>query len=90
MGEQLYDPCDGSLSSFLNRSVLGLIRVYNLLPQRIVNARSVKIFQRGLQKLVLSELDTDNALWDKCLSTVAGGIFWTVRRVQARPGVIAQ
>ena len=39
-------------SNLIVRSAFGLIGVYNLLPERVVSARSVKIFQHNLQALV--------------------------------------
>jgi hypothetical protein len=56
-----------------------LIRVYNLLPQRIVDKGSVKDFQRGLQRIVLTELESGDSLWNKCLNIAAGSLFSTVQ-----------
>ena len=48
---QLVDPLDGSQSSLMTRSIFGLIRYWNALPQGTVNAKSVKTFQRSIQWL---------------------------------------
>ena len=46
---QLHDPIDGSQSRAVRESVLGLIYVYNALPQRVVDAKSAPSFQKMLQ-----------------------------------------
>ena len=48
---QLIEYHAGSLE-IVRRSVLGLIPIYNLLPQEIVDANSVRLFQRALSNLV--------------------------------------
>ena len=48
--KQLYNPLKGKYSDLAARSALGLVRVYNKLPQRTVDAPSVKVFQRFLQE----------------------------------------
>ena len=45
----LMDPVEPSHPVIIKRSIFGLIRVYNLLPQATVDAKSTKLFQRGLQ-----------------------------------------
>ena len=47
--KQLHDPIDGTRSSATQRSVLGMIHTYNLLPQTLVDISSVNAFQRKLQ-----------------------------------------
>ena len=50
---QLHDWRDGGHTlDVMDRSVFGLIRVYNLLPQWVVDARTVKEFQGKLQYIV--------------------------------------
>ena len=85
---QLYDPCDGSQSALLDRSVIGLIRVYNLLPQSVVDKCTLRDFQGALQALVIDELHTGRAGWEQCLSTHSGGVFQSRRRVLARPATL--
>ena len=50
--KQLHDYLDGTHTSLLRRSALGLPRVYNKLPAEVVACRSVKDFQREFQKRV--------------------------------------
>ena len=40
---------DGNRTEFLKRSLLGAATVYNGLTQKIVDAKTVKLFQRRLQ-----------------------------------------
>ena len=47
---QLLERCRGDHLDVLARSVFGLVRVYNLLKQVIVNAPTIKSFQRRLTK----------------------------------------
>ena len=50
---QLHDPMDGTQSNSLRRSLLSLIYAYNLLPQRVVDSKTVSAFQRQLQSATL-------------------------------------
>ena len=47
--KQLWDPIDGTETAMMRRSLFGRIYTYNLLPAIVVNANSVKRFQRQLQ-----------------------------------------
>ena len=49
---QLHDPIDGTHSRKMQRSLLGLIYAYNLLPQWLVDIRSISTFQHHLQNAV--------------------------------------
>jgi len=49
---QLQDPIDGTHSRMMERSVLGIIYTYNLLPQHVVGSIKVSTFQRKLQMAV--------------------------------------
>ena len=69
---QLVDFCDTNYSSVLSRSVLGLVREYNLLPQAVVDASSVKTFQKRLQWLVKDEALRGSSTWAQCLSRSGG------------------
>ena len=51
---KLIDPRKDSKSPLIKRSALGLVAVYNLLPQSVVCAKSVSAFQKGLQEIVVS------------------------------------
>ena len=46
---QLENPIDGSQTDLISRSIYGLIRYWNALPQGTINAKSVKNFQRSIQ-----------------------------------------
>ena len=46
--KQLYDICNESRSDLMHRSIFGMITVWNRLPERVVNADSVVIFQKLL------------------------------------------
>merc|ERR1711907_309905 len=49
---QLFDYCEGVKSAILERSVYGLVKVYNRLPPDIVSRTTVKEFQRELHNAV--------------------------------------
>ena len=50
------------------RSALGLISIYNMLPQSIVESRTVAAFQSGLQEMVKAEALSGNVMWRQTLS----------------------
>ena len=50
--KQLVDPRGPRFSEQLRRSALGLVAVYNLLPQSVVDAPSVSLFQGQLQSML--------------------------------------
>ena len=62
---QLVDPRDGSHSMLLTRSAFGLISVYNLLPQCIVDESSVKGFQSALQSMLKAKAWTGLGNWEE-------------------------
>ena len=65
----LVDVCGAaSTSNLIVRSAFGLIGVYNLLPERVVSARSVKIFQHNLQALVKERAYQGCSNWPDSLS----------------------
>ena len=47
---QLVDPIDGTQSALVERSVLGLVRYWNALPDDLVYSKNVNIFQSDLQQ----------------------------------------
>ena len=47
---QLHDPIDGTHTDYLKRSIFGLIKVYNDLPEEVVACMSVQSFQARLQQ----------------------------------------
>ena len=64
---QLY-PLQGRFLEIARRSALGLIHVYNLLPQQLVDRKSLCAFQKGLQQLVLDRGKRGAANWEVTLS----------------------
>ena len=62
------DPRIATKSPLIKRSALGLVAVYNMLPHRVVRAKSVSAFQSCLQDLCI-ELATSNfPQWSEALS----------------------
>ena len=60
---QLQDPIDGSHSRMMERSVLGLIYTYNLLPEYVVGSGSISTFQRKLQNGLKQAAELDAGDW---------------------------
>ncbi|CAE8602818.1 unnamed protein product [Polarella glacialis] len=67
--KQLQDPIDGTRTFMLERSVLGLIYTYNMLPQHRVNEKSTSGFQRKLQLAVKRLAATGEPNWPHLLRT---------------------
>ena len=64
-----HDLCRGGLfPDYFCRSAHGLVAVYNLLPDWVVRASSVKIFQGRLQRVVDYLATTGYAQWASCLN----------------------
>ena len=53
----------------MRRSALGMIRVYNILPQSVVEQRTVKEFQSALTALVRDRLVARDRCWKFVLSS---------------------
>ena len=51
------------------RSALGLIFIYNMLPQQVVDCNSVKKFQALLQKLVRIAAEANHPNWSNLFSS---------------------
>ena len=58
----------GKFLDVLGQSVLGLVDIYNLLPQFVVNAPTVKVFQRRVQHMLRTEAESGNDLWHELFS----------------------
>ena len=58
----------GSVNSLLKRSSLGLIAIYNLLPEWVLEAKCVKHFQKNLQELVKERATAGCEDWADSLS----------------------
>ena len=65
---KLVDPRATCRSPLIKRSALGLVAVYNLLPHKILSAKSVSAFQSGLQELVISFAVAGCPQWSEVLS----------------------
>ena len=65
---QLHDYLGLGQTQLLRRSALGLPRVYNKLPQKIVSCTSVKEFQRALQELAKQRASKGVSNWEKTFS----------------------
>ena len=61
--KQLHDCVGCNSPVMLKRSFFGLVHVYNLLPQDLVDSPSVKSFQKGLTRLV-RECCEDTLDWE--------------------------
>ena len=66
---QLHDPFCGTEKRILRRSWLRLIYTYNLLPQGVVDHKSVSAFQGHLQAGVLCAVRSGLYKWDSLLSS---------------------
>ena len=66
--KQLHDYLDGNHNELVRRSLLGLPKVYNRLPQSVVNAKSVSSFQTQLQHVVKEQLKKGKERWEQCLN----------------------
>ena len=66
--KQLLELCDGRHSNQLGRSLFALVRVYNLLPQAVVEAASVHTFQQQLTKQARDECRLGRAFWSTTFS----------------------
>ena len=60
---QLHDHIDGSQSRMFQRSLFGLIYTYNILPQNLVDSKSVHIFQRRLQRGLMRAAKSNIVRW---------------------------
>ena len=52
----------------MGNSALGLVDIYNLLPQTVVDAPTVRLFQRGLQDMLRIEAMKEDAAWPNLFS----------------------
>ena len=66
--KHLHDYLDGSHNELLRRSLLSLPKVYNGLPQSVVDAKSVATFQKKLTRLVRNKLNNGDDRWEQSLN----------------------
>jgi hypothetical protein len=64
----LMDPVEPSHPVIIKRSIFGLIRVFNRLPQAAVDAKSTKLFQRYLQNCAKIAAKNDASGWQLMFS----------------------
>ena len=65
----VFDVCSGGLCpGYLSKSVLGLVAIYNSLPEYVVQAKTVHQFQRLLQGIVKYLAVTEYPQWKTCLN----------------------
>ena len=60
---QIHDPVEVGHPAIIRRSIFGLIRIFNKLTADLVEAKSVRIFQRSLQRLALNDAKTEKEGW---------------------------
>ena len=60
---QLLDPYRALHRDYINRSVLGYIAIYNLLPQWAVASESVHVFQSRLQDILCDRAQAGAESW---------------------------
>ena len=65
---QLLDRCDGSHSQQLARSLFGLVRIYSLLPQYVVNSPSVNVFQTHATEMARARCRALAPRWERTCS----------------------
>ena len=66
---QLYEYRHGDYLDVVGRSALGAASVYNLLPQEIVDAENVQLFQRSLQDMARYVAASNRPEWQHLYST---------------------
>ena len=66
--KQLLERCTGKFLETTRRSVFGLVRVYNFLPQAVVDSASVTAFQTALTKLARDACEKGQENWATLLS----------------------
>lgn len=67
--KKLHDPVTSTSSAMFNRSISGLIYAYNLLPQHVVDSRSVSIFQTYLQRGLKEAVTRHIVNWDSLFNS---------------------
>ena len=67
-GKALHDPRKDSTAPLFKRSALGLVAIYNMLPPSVLAAKSVSVFQRGLQECVVKFATTGFPQWSEVFS----------------------
>ena len=55
-------------TDYFNRSLYASVRVYNVLPQHVVDLKSVSAFQRALSKMAQASLKSSSKIWKQLFS----------------------
>ena len=76
---QLLDPYRALHRDYINRSVLGYIAIYNLLPQWAVASESVQIFQSRLQNILCDRAQAAAESWWLLFSPREALTFYPLR-----------
>ena len=66
--KQLMTHRTGKFLDLLSHSILGLVDIYNLLPQYVVDAKDVSDFQKILQKLIMEMASKNELGWQQLYS----------------------
>ena len=61
--QHIFDYRDGIHCEIVRRSILGLCRVYNELPQEVVDCKTVHDFQHCLQAIIVTKLEAGAPHW---------------------------
>jgi hypothetical protein len=61
--KQISDICQGHQLDMVARSVFGLVRIYNLLPPAIVEASTIKSFQKALTQKARDACENNTPMW---------------------------
>ena len=59
----LHDPLEIGHPAIIKRSIFGLVRIYNCLPDEVASAKTAKAFQNRLQKCVKDVAVASHANW---------------------------
>ena len=67
-GKQFKEPAGENCPELVRRSALGLVKVYNLLPAKVVSQTTVKSFQSELQELLKEKAAKNDKDWQLSFS----------------------
>ena len=74
--KQILDRCQGDQLEFFRRSLFGLVGVYNLLPQDVVDLKSVKSFQSALTAIAREQCrNSISDMWKFRFSRIPGYFY---------------
>ena len=74
--KQILDRCQGDQLEFFKRSLFGLVGVYNLLPQDVVDLKTIKSFQRALTSIAREQcMNSAVDMWKFRFSRIPGYFY---------------